>query len=687
MYEDREKNLWVATRHNGMYRFNPSLQYFLNIAHQHPLNDKQGEGSIMSFIETKNSDLLTGAWGDGLYRYNRKLKNIPAGIKDPSLNKYPSIWSMCASADSNIIWMSCQPGLYLYDQAKNIMHFRNPPVLQNRTMRQVAEDKQGNLWLGMHGTGVYRWIQPKNLKKDSIIRVEEAGNSMVNKIVVDSKGKVWIATGGHGLFLFDGNTGKQIRRWSSKGKGADTLLGDAITGVSEYNDSLVFITTVSEMFFYHRNSQQITEISLAESLMGSIASHQKDNMGYIWISTTNALYRYYPVTKSMVMFDRSDGINNDRFVLNASYKMKDGRLVFGNDNAFIIFDPAAIKLSGRHIPIVFTSLEIGKREIRIDSVLKLDRLELGPDDNSVTVEFSTLTFASHPVVQYKLDGVDDNWYTADKGNRATFPFLPSGKCIIRLRTINADGIPSPNHTTLAIFIRSPFWQTWWFYTLLGLLVAFVLFWFDRQRSQRKEALQKVRTDIADGLHQEVNTALSNINILSEIARLKSEKEPQKAKDYLEQIHTKSHNMIIALDDMLWSLNPANDAMDKTIQRVKEFADALTQRHGVVIELLIDKKVEKLELDMKLRHEAFLLFKEGLRSLVTAGTKLCVVHLTAERAKLLFTIEFENEGCDIQQLNNLLHRRDMEARLQALKAKLNVQVHKSRSVFMIQLPLT
>ena len=107
-------------------------------------------------------------------------------------------------------------------------------------------------------------------------------------------------------------------------------------------------------------------------------------------------------------------------------------------------------------------------------------------------------------------------------------------------------------------------------------------------------MRKVRTDISDGLHQEINGALSNINILNEIARLKSDKEPQKAKDYLEQIHTKSHNMIIAMDDMLWSLDPENDSMPKTISRVKEFADALMQRHKVSIELLVDKNVERLQ---------------------------------------------------------------------------------------------
>jgi hypothetical protein len=566
------------------------------------------------------------------------------------------------------------------------MIFKNPAILKSRTIRQVVEDRKGNLWLGMHRTGVYRWFNPKSNGRDSIVKVAEVGEAMVNQLYMDSRGWVWVSTGDNGLFVYNGNDYRLLRRWSTKGKGADTVLGDAISGVLEYNDSLMFITSSTEFFAFNRKQNLLTKYPLSSSLMGSVATLQKDNAGYIWIGTTNALYRFHPFLRSLVMFNRFDGINNDHFVSSASYKRRDGSLLFGNDNAFISFDPEKIKLTERHIPIAFTSLQIGKNELRIDSVLTLDQLTLGPNDNTVTVEFSPLTYAFNPLIQYKLDAVDEEWYTADKSRRATFPFLPPGKYTLRLRTINADGIPSPNHTTLSIFIRSPFWQTWWFYSLLAVALAFVLYSLDRQRNKRKATLQKVRTDIANGLHEEVNTALNNINILSEIARLKSDKEPQKAKEYLEQIHTKSHNMIIALDDMLWSLDPQNDAMDKTINRIKEYADALMQRHGVLIELLIDKKVGKLELNMKLRHEAFLLFKEGLRSLVSAGTKLCIVHLTADRGKLLFTIEFENDGCNMQQLNNLLHRRDMEERIQALKAKLSVQVHKSRSSFMLQLPL-
>jgi signal transduction histidine kinase len=397
------------------------------------------------------------------------------------------------------------------------------------------------------------------------------------------------------------------------------------------------------------------------------------------------LYRFHPEKKILVFFNRDDGIANDRFITAASHIMQDGRLLFGVDNAFIYFDPAHIRFHNDRPQVILTGLQAGKNDLPVDSVMSLATLTLGAGDNSLSVEFSSLSYVANSLIQYKLENIDQEWRTAGQDNKASFPFLPPGKYTLMLRSINAEGLPSET-TSLRLIVLAPFYQTWWFYSLLALATAAVLVWLDRQRTKRKEVLQKVRTDIADGLHQEVNTALNNINILSEIARLKSEREPHKAKEYLEQIHNKSHNMIIALDDMLWSLDPENDAMDKTIARIREYADALMQRTGAVIELLIDKKVERMQLNMKLRHEAFLLFKEGLRSLIDAGTRFCIVHLTAERGKLFFTIEFETEHCDMQKLNNLLQRRDLEDRLDALDAKLDVQLHKSRSVFMLQLAL-
>ena len=197
----------------------------------------------------------------------------------------------------------------------------------------------------------------------------------------------------------------------------------------------------------------------------------------------------------------------------------------------------------------------------------------------------------------------------------------------------------------------------------------------------------MRSEIAGNLHEEINTALNSINILSEMAKLKADKDPSKAKEYFEQIHLKSHNMIIDMDDMLWSINPHNDNMQKTTERMREYVDSLKHRYGVNIDMLVDKNVESMTLNMKLRHNAFLLFKEGIKSLVEAGAENCSIHIGCEKNNLLYTMQFDNEGCDMQKLNNLLHRQDMEKWIDSINADIDVQVHKSTSIFMLKVPVS
>jgi ligand-binding sensor domain-containing protein/signal transduction histidine kinase len=684
MLEDRERNIWAVTGNYGMFRCNPAQQYFGNVLHISQENGQSGTGSILSFIETNDGHILAGAWGDGLYRYNKRFEEVPLKARFTNQKRSMMFWSMAYSGDSNTIWMGCQPGVAAYRQKEGILTSYNPAPLQNRTVRQIAEDSRGNLWLGMHHFGLFKWTNPHN-GKDSLLKIPEIGNDLVTKVVADQKGFVWVTTEKKGIYAFDAETDQIRFHWNNRSEADSMKIIEGFTGLLLHDDSTVLFSTSSRLYQFNRYTNQLRQVQLPAALLGGIAAIEKDNEDFLWISTANGLYRYHMQKKVLVFFNREDGILNDRFIMAASYRMKDGRLLFGVDNAFIYFDPAKVRFGEEKQRVVLTGLQVGKRDLPIDSISRLGALVLGPNDNPISIEFSSLSFAASSLVQYMLQGIDKEWHTADKDKKASFPFLPPKKYTLLLRTVNAEGVAS-EPTELKIVIKSPFYQTWWFYSLLAIVLAAFLLWFDKQRAKRKAVLQKVRTDIADGLHQEVNTALNNINILSEIARLKSEREPQKAREYLEQIHDKSHNMIIALDDMLWSLDPDNDAMDKTVVRIREFADALMQRTGAVIELLIDKKVERLQLNMKLRHEAFLLFKEGLRSLIDAGTRHCVVHLAAERGRLLFTIEFETEHCHMVKLNNLLQRRDLEDRLEALNAKLDVQMHKSRSVFMLQLPL-
>jgi signal transduction histidine kinase len=164
-------------------------------------------------------------------------------------------------------------------------------------------------------------------------------------------------------------------------------------------------------------------------------------------------------------------------------------------------------------------------------------------------------------------------------------------------------------------VEAPFWKTWWFYGMIILAMIGIFLWIDRERMRRIRELQKVRAEIAGNLHQEINTTLNNINILSEMAKMKADRDIVRSKEYIEQISEKSHNMIIAMDDILWSIDPENDAMDETIMRLQEFISSLQSRYQCIVNLKIEDDVHQLKLDMKLRHEFFILLKSGLRLII------------------------------------------------------------------------
>ena len=163
------------------------------------------------------------------------------------------------------------------------------------------------------------------------------------------------------------------------------------------------------------------------------------------------------------------------------------------------------------------------------------------------------------------------------------------------------------------------------------------------------------------------------------------KEPGKSVEYMEQIHTKSHNMIIAMDDMLWGIDPENDSMRKTVERMKEYTDALKKRHSTQIDILVDKKVERLELNMKHRLESFLLFKAVINAIVQSGAQNNRIHIGLEKSNIICTIQFDNNGSDMQQLDSALQGTDLGKRLKEINARLKIQLDKSHSAVILKIP--
>jgi signal transduction histidine kinase len=236
-------------------------------------------------------------------------------------------------------------------------------------------------------------------------------------------------------------------------------------------------------------------------------------------------------------------------------------------------------------------------------------------------------------------------------------------------------------------VQPPFWKTWWFYSMLLLLAVAILYWIDRERVRRLLTLQQVRTQIAGNLHHDINTTLNNINLLSEIAKIKADKDITKSKEYIDQINTISRRMIDAMDDMLWSIDPKNDSMQKTIERMQEFAEGLRNSNGCTIQLVVDEKLKTLKLDMKSRHEIFFIFKEALNSIIEhSNCTNAIINIDLVKSNLMIKIHDNGTGVAIKSLQNSKAIKEMQKRADTLNALLDIQSDKKGIAVILSVPV-
>jgi len=686
LFEDRDRDIWASTDNNGLFVLKPSTHLFTSVKQVNRSSGRVNDGSVISVANSFDNEILIGVWNDGIHRYDQTLNSLPASPDEKKLN---TIFCMAPLSDKRHIWMGLQSGIMIYDAVTRKVQTYNPSAFPNRLVRTIAEDTFGNIWLGLPNGGVFKWV-PEHAMFDferGFNRIDLLPGTQIEKIKVDSKGIIWVCTLMNGVYKLDPKSNKILDHITSNGPPGKKLLADAVTDAFEFNDSLIIFLT-GNLNIFNQKTNTITTVSSADGLPSDIVrSIEKDNKNNLWLGMFNGLCRMNFFKKTFTYYDRNDGITNDELNYTSSAHLPDGRLAFGSTSDLLVFNPDNLNAQTNPPDIVITEFRLFNKSLNVDSLGKLQKVELGPDQNFISLGFSGLRhFNNKWSYYYMLKGIDKDWKKANEISQVDYNYLPSGSYTFLVKAENADGIASRNISQMEIKVNPPIYKTWWFYSILILLASLLLFIIDKERMRRKAAMQKMRSDIAGNLHEEVNTALNKINILSEMARLKSDKDPVKSTEYLEQIHTKSHDMIIAMDDMLWSIDPVNDSMEKTIDRIKEFIDALKRRHAANIELLVDKRAETLMLNMRLRHDVFILMKEGIRSVIQAGAKNVRIHIGIQKDALLYTIDIDNEGCDLQQLTNQLQHRDLEKRLNAIRASLNSYRHQHTSIFELNVPI-
>jgi signal transduction histidine kinase len=171
-----------------------------------------------------------------------------------------------------------------------------------------------------------------------------------------------------------------------------------------------------------------------------------------------------------------------------------------------------------------------------------------------------------------------------------------------------------------------------------------------------------------------------------MARFKADKDTTKAIEFIEQIHTRSGNMMQSMDDMLWSISPDNDSMENMVSRMRECLDNINSRDGTHFEMNVDERVRQLRFDMQQRMQVFLLFKQIVNELKNAGINVCNVQMKSEKNELVFNLETRNNNFNKEHMDNSLSGYELSRRLKGINAELDVKTKESGTTIKCRIDL-
>ncbi len=210
-----------------------------------------------------------------------------------------SVIDMVQTSDG-YLWLATQDGLNRFDgyESRVFTHDRlNPDSISDNFIWSLAEDNQGNLWVGTASGGMSRY-NPKTEKfthyrHDPSNKASLSGNQILD-ILVDSKGQVWAATAEAGINLYNPKTDSFIR-FQNFGNQIKTLNSNTVRIIKEapngklwlgysYTPFLRFPGAGLSLFDPKtlENIPYTTEHGLNDNNVTDILT---DSGEYIWIST------------------------------------------------------------------------------------------------------------------------------------------------------------------------------------------------------------------------------------------------------------------------------------------------------------------------------------------------------------------------------------------------------------------
>lgn len=574
--------VWIATQDSGLLCYAPLLQQYI------PSN---------SYPSKTIGAIAADEQGNMWFAVNYKALGKTAGN---TLQVYP-IYNENIFKDlhallvdkANNFWIGTSMAVIRYMQTDGSFASKKYPVpgLDTKTdITSLYQDKFNNIWIGTMGKGIYvmdittgRTRQLKEASSNSSIlsitgtnttvciaglegamifelmpenininhayrfvyynKIERIGSNYIYNVFKDSKGRIWFATDGKGLtMLYNG-----IYTHYNKGNG---LQDEHIYAVTEDKKGRIWFST-SSAGIYLFDGKTFANYGVKDGLSTlQVSAVRADKEGNIVVVHKEGLDIINAATGTISYINAAQGIESINDDLGAVCTDEEG-------NVFVASKKGIIKHSTQpglvHAPkTIIESVQLFLSEVDTATMHYFNY-----DENNFTFNFTGLYYTSPEKVfyEYKLEGLFNEWqFTTD--NARTFPKLPAGKYVFKVRSSLNKNFKHASEAAFAFEIAKPFWRKAWFISSVALLIGGMLFFYIKRRERQLTHVQELKNEKIKFEFEVLRNQVNPHFLFNSFNTLVStiEDNPKTAVEYVEHLSDFFRNIVNYRDKDIISLS-------------------------------------------------------------------------------------------------------------------------------------
>ena len=569
--EDNQGNIWVSMLQKGVFMQSNIQNDFNYMGFRLGNLNVIGENCVTSLSINQGNQVWVGTDKDGLYLFNIATRSVEGHFLNQS-----TVLTLCKDQQGRT-WVGTYTDGLGYMDAAGSFHPVDLGISKSVGIFDIKQDPQGNIWIATMGKGLFCLQKDgsrRNYKAkygaDNNLKVNSLPNDYLIKMALSKDGnRVYVATS-VGLACLD----RKRNSWVSTFKGINCLNKNSFSHCVfvDSKDHVWYGTEDGAFCFDFRKGIKPKLYTTANGLTDNcVASITEDYQGNIWLGTIKGLNKLALKSGTITKFYAESGLQSNEFSDASVCTTQDGKtILMGGSGGLNWFQADQVRQHPWQAKVVISGFILNNKMVTpgmksgsytiTDNWSTLSRdFQLSHEDNTFTLQLSTLTYNDVEQISYVYSINGDAWRTVPAGqNELAFSHMAPGRYKYRIKAI-CNGYETPVKE-FTITIHPAWYASIWaklFYLLL--LIAAIMLYLRHRKHQMEdqlilqqhihaEEMGEAKIKFFMNISHEIRTPLTLI-ITPLLSLIKEDKEPHRQGIY-EIIRKNSERILHLINQMM-----------------------------------------------------------------------------------------------------------------------------------------